>query len=115
MLPDPGTLNTIREQGLDTRSDSRIAGTSQFACLSRNADGSVFLGASRSKASPVVLVLLRSTRREFTLCEHKSRVPAQVAPRFTPSSQRVIFQSDRHGNGAMYSINVERLIEKTGA
>ncbi|MBI4889805.1 MAG: PD40 domain-containing protein [Acidobacteria bacterium] len=109
----PGKLNEIREQQLDTRADALVARTSQFVSFGRNANASVFVGASQSKASPTVLVLLRATRREFTLCEHKSTDPARVAPRFTPNSQRIIFESDRHGKPALYLLNVERLIEKT--
>jgi oligogalacturonide lyase len=58
-------------------------------------------------------VLLRATRREFTLCEHRSSTPQGVQPRFTPNSQRVLFESDRHGKRAIYMLNVEKLIEKT--
>ncbi len=110
---DPSKLNEIREQQLDTRADALVARTSQFVSFGRNANASVFVGASRSKASPTVLVLLRATRREFTLCEHRASDPARVAPRFSPNSQRVIFESDRHGKPALYMLNVERLIEKT--
>lgn len=110
---DRRQLNAIREQRLDTREDQLVALTSQFARFARNANGTVFLGASRSAASPAVLVLLRLTRREFTLCEHKASDPAMVNPIFTPNSQRVLFQSDRHGKPAIYMMNVEKLIEKT--
>lgn len=106
-------LNAIREQGLDDRKDALLAKTSQFMSFSRNANGSVFVGASRSKASPNVLVLLRATRREFTLCEHKATDAALVRPVFAPNSQRILFQSDRHGKPAIYMMNVERLLEKT--
>jgi oligogalacturonide lyase len=37
-----------------------------------------------------------------------------VAPIFSPSSQRVFFQSDRHGKPAIYSMSVEKLVEQTG-
>lgn len=110
---DSTQLNAIREQGLDSRTDALVARTSQFAAFARNANATVFLGASRSKASPTVLVLLRTTRREFTLCEHKASDPHAVAPVFTPNSQKIVFQSDRHGKPALYMMNVEKLIEKT--
>lgn len=108
-----GSLPAIREQGLDSQEDRLVAATSQFVSFESNSNGSVFVGASRSLASPMVLVLLRVTRREFTLCEHKAGEPARVQPRFTPNSQKVLFQSDRHGKTALYMLNVERLIEKT--
>ena len=110
---DATQLNSIREQELDSRTDTLMARTSQFAAFARNANATVFLGASRSKASPTVLVLLRATRREFTLCEHRATDPHTVAPVFTPNSQKIVFQSDRHGKPALYMMNVEKLIEKT--
>ncbi|MBI5280303.1 MAG: PD40 domain-containing protein [Candidatus Solibacter usitatus] len=110
---DTSQLNAIREQGLDSRADSLVALTSQFASFSRNLNATVFVGASRNKASPAVLALLRATRREFTLCEHKAASAREVAPVFSPNSQRVVFQSDRHGKAALYMMNVEKLIEKT--
>ncbi len=112
---EKGSLAAIREQGLDSLEDQLVARTSQFASFEANANASVFVGASRSLASPMVLVLLRATRREFTLCEHRSGEPARVQPRFTPNSQRVLFQSDRHGKSAIYMLNVEKLIEKTSS
>lgn len=110
---EKGSLPSIREQGLDGQEDRLLAKTSQFVSFEANANASVFVGASRSLASPMVLVLLRATRREFTLCEHRAGEPARVLPRFTPNSQRVLFQSDRHGRSAIYMLNVEKLIEKT--
>jgi oligogalacturonide lyase len=62
-----------------------------------------------------VLILLRLTRRELTLCEHKASQPALCAPQFSPDSQRIYFQSDRDGKPALYCIHVERLVEKTDA
>jgi len=32
---------------------------------------------------------------------------------FSADSQRVYFQSDRHGKPAIYAIRVDRLVEKT--
>lgn len=106
-------LNALREQTLDRKDDALLAKTSQFAAFNRNSNSSVFLGASRSKASPNILLLLRATRREFTLCEHKASNPALCAPTFSANSQKVFFQSDRHGRMAIYMMGVEKLIEKT--
>lgn len=104
---------TIREQRLDSREDRLVAPTSQFGRFARNANGSVFLGASRSQASPYVLILLRINRREFPLCEHKASDVGMVAPIFTPDSQKILFISDRLGKPAIFLMNVEKLIEKT--
>jgi oligogalacturonide lyase len=109
---DKKQLNNIRELGPDTNTDKLVAKTSQFACFGANRDTSVFAGASRN-ASPAVLLLLRVTQRERTLCEHKSSDPVSVAPVFSPDSQRVYFQSDRHGKPAIYSMHIEKLVEKT--
>ncbi len=110
---DPSQLNAIREHTPDTNTDRLVARTSQFVHFGFNRDTSVFVGASRNTASPTILLLLRVTRREFTLCEHKSSHPAETAPRFSPDSQRVYFQSDRDGKPAIYSVPVEKLVEKT--
>ncbi len=110
---DPAEVNTIREYNVETRKDSLVAKTSQFVAFGSNGDGSVFAGASRSKASPTVLLLVRSVRRELSLCEHRASDPAQVSPRFSPDSQRVLFQTDRDGKMAIYSVNVEKLVEET--
>jgi len=55
------------------------------------------------------------THREFTLCEHKASNPETVAPVFSPDSQRVLFQSDRDGHPAIYSVHVDKLVEPTDA
>jgi oligogalacturonide lyase len=111
---DRTKLNSLREHTPDTNADALIAPTSQFVHFGRNGDASVFVGASGSKASPHVLLLLRVTRRELTLAEHRASDPSSVAPIFSPSSQRVFFQSDRHGKPAIYSMSVEKLVEQTG-
>jgi oligogalacturonide lyase len=110
---DPAQPNTIRTFDVATRKDSLVSNTSRFVSFGRNADASVFVGASASKASPAVLLLLRSVRRELTLCEHRASNPALVMPRFTPDSQRVLFQSDKNGHMAIYAVNVERFVEQT--
>ncbi|MGE5646688.1 MAG: TolB family protein [Acidobacteriota bacterium] len=106
--------SAIREYTLETGAERLVAKTSQFASFSPNGDGSVFVGASASKASPYVLLLLRVTRREMALCEHRASDAARVAPVFSPDSQRVYFVSDRHGKPAIYTVSVERLVAKTG-
>jgi len=105
--------DAIRELNVTTGSDVLVSRTSRFASFGRNADASVFVGASASKASPAVLLLLRSVRREFTLCEHRATDPAFVTPRFSPNSQTVVFQTDKNGKMALYAVNVERLVERT--
>jgi oligogalacturonide lyase len=112
---DPHKLHAIREFVPDSKEDSAVADTSQFVGLGRNADASVFVGASGSKASPYVLLLVRAVKRELTLCEHRASDAAMVAPVFAPNSQHVYFGSDRHGKPAIYSIAVEKLVEATEA
>ena len=113
-IPEDRTqLNAIREYTPDTESDKLVAKTSQFATFGFNRDTSVFVGASRNAASPDVLILLRVTRRELTLCEHKASHPETVAPVFAPDSQRIYFQSDRDGKPAIYCMHIEKLVEKT--
>ena len=112
---DSTQLNAIREIAPEQNTEKLVAKTSQFVSFGFNRDTSVFVGASRNRGSPVVLLLLRMTRREFTLCEHKSARPVEVAPRFSPDSQRVYFVSDRHGKPAIYGMHVEKLVERTDA
>ena len=109
---DRTQLNNLRELTPDTGVDKMIGKTSQFAAFGANRDASVFVGASRN-ASPAVLLLLRAGQRERTMCEHKASNAEAVAPLFSPDSQRIYFQSDRHGKAAIYSMHVEKLVEKT--
>lgn len=109
----PNPRIAIREQSLDGREDRLVVPTTQFGRFSPNANASVFLGASRSMASPLILLLLRINRRELPLCEHKASDPAMTSPIFTPDSQRILFVSDRLGKPAIFLVNVEKLIEKT--
>ena len=97
----------------ENRTEHRLAGTSQYAAFSPNTDSSVFVGASRSRAQPTVLLLLPSVQRELTLCEHRASNPSAVTPVFSPDSKRVYFQSDHEGKSALYSVNVEKLVEPT--
>jgi len=110
---DPHKLHALREFVPDSNEDTSVANTSQFVGIGRNADASVFVGASGSKASPYVLLLVRAVKRELTLCEHRASDPSMVAPVFAPNSQHVYFGSDRHGKPAIYSIAVEKLVEET--
>jgi oligogalacturonide lyase len=111
---DRTQLNNLREFTPDTGVDKMIGKTSQFAAFGANRDASVFVGASRN-ASPAVLLLLRAAHSERTLCEHKASKAEWVSPLFSPDSQRIYFQSDRHGKPAIYSMHVEKLVEKTDA
>lgn len=111
--PEDGRSHTIREHNPDTGEDKLLGRTSQFVAFSANRDASVFVGASLSKAGPYVLLMLRSVKRELAICEHKAADPRAVAPVFSPDSQKVFFQSDRHGKPAIYSMVVDRLVEKT--
>ena len=110
---DRTQLHSIREYTPDTSTDRLVAKTSQFVAFGFNRDTSVFAGASGNIASPYLLLLLRVTQRELSLCEHKASRPETVAPTFTPDSQRVYFQSDRDGKPALYGMHVERFVEKT--
>lgn len=109
----PGKPNSLYEFSTENEKETRIGPTSQFASFQRNTDSSVFVGASASKAQPFVLLMLRVTRRELALCEHKASDPEQVQPVFSPSSQRIYFQSDRLGKNTIFSVGVDRLVEKT--
>jgi oligogalacturonide lyase len=110
---DRKQLNNIREFTPDTNDDQFVSSTTQFAAFNRNGDTSVFVGASGSKASPYMLLLVRSVKRELPLCQHRASDPRLVTSFFSPNSQRVIFQSDRDGKMALYSIAVDRLVEAT--
>jgi oligogalacturonide lyase len=111
--PDPHQLHAIREFVPDTNEDRLIAQTSQFVSFAPNADGSVFVGASGSKASPYVLLLVRSVKRELTVADHHSSDPRMVNPMFTPNSQRIFFVSDREGKPTIYTMAVDKLVEET--
>jgi oligogalacturonide lyase len=111
---DPKALVTLREHSPDDSTDALLAKTSQFISASPNADASVFAGASRSAGSAYVLILLRTARRELTLCEHHASDPRMVNPVFSPDSKSVLFVSDRHGKPAIYLVSVVKFVEETG-
>lgn len=110
---DSHKLHNIREFTPDTSQDKAVADTTQFVAFERNADASVFVGASASKASPYVLLLVRTVKREFTLCEHRASDPRLVSPIFSPNSQHIYFGSDQHGKPAIYSMAVEKIVTET--
>lgn len=110
---DPKQLITLREYDPNASTDRQVAKTSQFESVAPNADSSVFTGASRSRASAYVLILLRVTRRELTLCEHHASDPRMVSPIFSPDSQSIFFTSDRHGKSALYRVHIEKFVEET--
>ena len=110
---DPKELITLRENNPDDSTDQLIARTSQFGAFAPNGDGSVFAGASRSKASAYIIILLRVTKRELTLCEHRASDPGLVSVVFAPDSQSIVFVSDRHGKPALYRVPVEKFVEET--
>lgn len=110
---DPHKLHNLREFIPDTNEDKMIANTTQYTHFGVNADASVFVGASGSKASPYVLLLVRAVKREMTLAEHRSKNPSIVAPIFSPNSQRIFFASDQHGKPAIYTMSVEKFVEET--
>ena len=95
------TLSEIHEVGLDGASERCVAPTSMFASFAPNFDASVFVGASRSKAQPNVVLLLRSAKRELTLCQHHASHASAVSPVFSPDARRVYFQSDEEGKSAL--------------
>jgi len=112
---EPKQLITLRENDPAEKTDRQLARTSQFESVAPNGDASVFVGASRSRASAYVLLLLRVTRRELTLCEHRASDPTLVLPIFSPDSQSVFFASDRHGKQALYRVRIEKFVEETSA
>jgi Tol biopolymer transport system component len=110
---DPKQLHSIRECNPDQNADKLVARTSQYAHFGCNTNTSVFVGASRNRAAPYILILLRVTRRELALCEHRASDPTMVAPVFSADSQHIFFESDRDGKPAIYRIHVDRLVAET--
>lgn len=110
---DPKQLHTLREFTLDNGQDTLIAKTTQFVAFAPNRNASVFVGASGAKASPYILLLLRVTGRELTLCEHKASQPDRIALTFSPDSRWVFFGSDREGKPAIYGLPLSEFVENT--
>jgi oligogalacturonide lyase len=110
---DPHKLHNLREFTPDANSDRMLANTTQYVHFGCNTDASVFVGASGSKASPHVLLLVRAVKREMTLAEHRASDPRMVAPIFAPNSQRIFFTSDQHGKPAIYSMAIDKFVEET--
>lgn len=90
-----------------------LAPGTQLGSFAPNRNASVFVAASRSKAQPLLLLILRANRRELVLCEHHASTQCRVSPVFSLDSRRVYFNSDRDGKPAIYSVNVESLVEPT--
>jgi oligogalacturonide lyase len=111
---DQHKLHNLREFTPDSNEDRAISDTSQFVAFDRNGDATVFVGASGSKASPYVLLLVRAVKRELTLAEHRSSDSTLVAPQFAPTSQRIFFGSDQHGKPAIYTMAVDKFVAETG-
>ncbi|MCW5963388.1 MAG: hypothetical protein KIT83_05070 [Bryobacterales bacterium] len=109
----PPERTQLMELALPGGSHQLVANTSKFATFSPNADGSVFVGASGSIAQPLLLLLLRVTKREFSLMEHSSSQPSVVQPFFSNNSQLIFFQSDRLGKNCIFSVSVKGLVEQT--
>jgi hypothetical protein len=109
--PNGSVLAEIHGQSVHRGAEYFVSSTSQFACFAPNSDATVFVGASRSRAQPNVILMLRSPDREMTLCEHRSSHPAEVSPVFSPDNRRIYFGSDHEGRPAIYSVNVELLVE----
>ncbi len=110
---DTTKLHQLREYTPDTNEDKLVANTSQFVSFTRNADSSVFVGVSASKASPHILLLLRMTRRELTVAEHHAADPTSVVVVFSPNSQRLFYQTDRQGKPAIFMMAIDRFVENT--
>lgn len=108
-----GGRSEVREVNVASGADKVLGRTSGYVQFARNTDGSVWVGASGSKAQPFVLLMVRSVRRELAICEHKTADAEAAGVRFTPNSQRIVFESTRHGKAALYLMNVERLVEET--
>jgi oligogalacturonide lyase len=106
-------LNQLRENTPETEQDQLVAPTSQFVQFARNGDDSIFAGVSGSKGSPYLLLLHRVTKRELPIAEHRATDARKVMLSFSPNSQRLFYSTDREGKSAIYSIALERFVEKT--
>lgn len=94
---------------------ARIANTSQYKAFTTTADSSVIFGVSGSKAAPIVFLMLRQNRRELAVCEHAAKDAASVRITLTPDNRYLFFNSDREGRSAIYMLDLEKLVEKSGS
>jgi oligogalacturonide lyase len=113
VTPEPGRAIQLRDFTPESGEDKLVANTTQFVSLAANANSSVFAGVSGSKAAPYILLLIRTGRRELTVAEHRASDPALVSIAFSPDGQRLYYNTDREGRMAIYSIALERFVEKT--
>lgn len=111
--PPANKLVELRECTPDTNEDKLIGRTTQFATFARNSDSTVFAGVSGSKASPYLLLLIRSAGRELTVAEHRASDASRANVVFAPNSQRLFYHTDREGKSAIYSVALDRFVERT--
>ncbi|HYO81337.1 MAG TPA: hypothetical protein VES20_08060 [Bryobacteraceae bacterium] len=103
----------LRDHLLESGEDRLIGLTTHFHSVARNRDSSVFAGVSSSVAAPYLLLMIRAARRELAIAEHKATAPSRAIVVFSPDSQRVFYHTDREGKSAIYTIALERFVEKT--
>jgi oligogalacturonide lyase len=108
-----GRLTELRQHTPDTNEDKLVAATSQYVGFTANADSSVFVGVSGSKASPYVLLLTRVGKREMTLVEHRVAQASRVNLQISSNSQWLYFHSDREGKFAIYGMRMSAFLEDT--
>ena len=97
----------LRELTPDTDTDKLVAKTSQFAAFGFNTTHPCSSAPAATRLHPRAAAAACAPAREMTLCEHKASHPVAVAPQFSPDSQRIYFQSDRHGKPAIYDARGE--------
>jgi hypothetical protein len=112
-LKRTASLTELREVAVESGEDTLVARTSQFGYFQRNADASVFLGASGRAAQPNLVLLLRSVKRELTVSEHKASSAALTRAAFSVNSSRLVYQTDRAAKMVIYAMNVDKLVEQT--
>jgi hypothetical protein len=113
MSPRKGddSISTIREHTPDANQDSLSPKTSSVRAFRRQSRPSVFVGASRNKASPHILILLRTTQREADTVRAPGDGSATAAP-LSADSQQISFKATNRGKPAIYRVHVERFVEK---
>lgn len=108
-----GKLIALREIQIAEGTDKVVGQTTQFVSFARNRDSTVFAGISGSKAAPYLLLLVRSGRRELTVAEHRASDATTATVSFAPNSQTLFYGTDRGGRPALYSIALDKFVEKT--